>query len=167
MAAPKFLRNVAGIFTEIIAAVVATADSIVATGPGGTIDVSFLPSGVGPAIVPIDCSENLSAGDFVNIYDNAGSPNCRKADGSTTGKPANGFVLSAFTSGNPADVYMPGQINDQVTSVDGGPIWLSVTTPGGFQDTAPTATGQISQKIGSGAAATKIIFDPQPEIVLA
>lgn len=165
MAAPKYIKNASGVLTEQAAAVVSAADSIVATGAGGVIDVSFLPSGVGPDTVVITASEALSAGDFVNIWNSTGVK-VRKADASASGKRAHGFVLAAVSSSAAATVYLAG-VNDQVTSVTIADQWLSVTTPGGFQATAPTVAGQVSQKIGVAVSTTKISYQPQPEIVLA
>lgn len=67
-------------------------------GPPGPPGVVTLPA-------TIAASESLSAGDFVNIWSDAGTPKVRKADASTSGKEAVGFVLSAVTSGSQATVY--------------------------------------------------------------
>ena len=166
MAAPKYIKNVSGVLTEQAASESSGSEVIVATNSSGQIDISFMPTGIGPDTVSLVTSEALSAGDFVNVYDNAGTPNCRKADASTTGKQAHGFVLSSVTSGGTALVYLGG-INTQVTGATAGDVFLSDTTPGGFTSTAPTTAGHIVQNIGNAVAATKIQFDPDPVIVLA
>lgn len=166
MAAPKFLTLVGGAIQRVVAAVISTPDSIVATGADGKIDVSFLPAGVGADTKVITTSEALSAGDFVNFHSSSGIK-ARKADGAAVGKDADGFVLAAVTSGGSATVYLRG-INNQVTGLTPGEdYFLSVTTPGGVQDAAPTANGQVSQRIGKALSATELAFtDGAPAISL-
>jgi hypothetical protein len=166
MAAPKYLKNVNGVLTEQAASESSGSEVIVATNSSGQIDISFMPTGIGPDTVSILASEALSAGDFVNIYDNSGTPNCRKADASTTGKEAHGFVLASVSSGGTATVYLAG-LNTQVTGATAGNVFLSDSTPGGFTSTAPSTSGHIVQNIGNAVAATKIQFDPDLVIVLA
>ena len=155
MAAPKFIQRVAGKFKQAIAAVVATADSIVATDATGKIDVSFLPTGVGPEVVVCTTSENIATGSYVNLYNNAGTLTARKADATTVGKPAHGFVLAATTTGNNATVYLAG-INTQLSALTlGAEYWLD-TTAGGVTVTAPTAAGNGNQYLGVALSATEI-----------
>lgn len=166
MAAPKYLKNNGGVLTEVPASETSSAEVIVATGSSGLIDISFMPTGIGPDTVTVVASEALSAGDFVNVYNNSGTPGVRKADGSSTGKRAHGFVLAAVTNGGNALVYLSG-LNTQVTGATAGDVFLSDSTPGGFTATAPTTSGHIVQLIGNAVAATKIQFDPMQVIVLA
>jgi hypothetical protein len=166
MAAPKYLTLVGGIISRVVAVVVATADSIVATGADGKIDISFLPAGVGVDTKTVTTSEALAAGDFVNFHISSGIK-ARKADGSSAGKDADGFVLAAVGSAGSALVYLRG-INNQVTGLTPGEdYFLSVTTPGGSQDAAPTANGQVSQRLGKALSATELMFqDGAPAIAL-
>jgi len=94
--ADKYISNNAGQLTETAATVVssgaANAGDILALDAGGRIDVSAMPVGVAADVTVLPASENLSAGDFVNIWNDAGTARCRKADASTTGKEAHGFV---------------------------------------------------------------------------
>jgi hypothetical protein len=166
VAAPKYLKNNAGVLTEVAASETSGTEVIVATNSSGQIDLSFMPTGIGPDTVSVVASEALAAGDFVNIYNNTGTANCRKADASTTGKQAHGFVLSSVSMSGTALVYLSG-INTQVTGATPGDVFLSDSTPGGFTSTAPTSSGHIVQNIGNAVGATKIQFDPDPVIVLA
>src|SRR5215831_2342559 len=105
MATAKYIRNNAGTLTETTAAVTSTADAIVSLNASGHLDASVLPSGVGAATQVITASEALAAGDFVNVWNSSGAFRVRKADGSTNGKQAHGFVLAAVASGAAATVY--------------------------------------------------------------
>jgi hypothetical protein len=167
--ADKYLRNNAGVITELEATVVSTgateAGDILALDGTGRIDSSVLPVGVGPDTASIQASENLAAGDFVNVWSDSGNFRVRKADATTTGKFANGFVLANVTSGNNATVYFEGT-NTQVTSVTPGRLYLD-TTAGAWTATAPNASGNVVQAIGVGTNATSINFEPEAPVVLA
>jgi hypothetical protein len=109
-------------------------------------------------------SENLAAGDYVDVYDNGGTANVRKADATTDGKLCTGFVKAAFTSGNNATVYFDG-INDQVTSQTVGPVYLQ-TTPGLGGATVPSTNGNVVQPIGWAVSATEVVFSPGESILI-
>lgn len=168
MAAPKFLRNVIGKYKEVVAAVVAAADSIVATDATGRLDPSFMPVGVGPEIITATATESIASGAWVNIYNNAGVISVRNADATTNGKPAHGFVLAAYVSTNVATVYGPSQTNTGLTGLTlGGEYYLS-TTPGvAVITTPPNSTGNIVQRLGIATKTTEMVFDPQPTIEIA
>ena len=166
MTAPKYLTLIGGAISRVVAAVTSAADSLVATGGDGKIDISFLPAGVGADTKVIAASENLAAGDFVNIHVSSGIK-VRKADAASAGKQADGFVLANVTSGQNATIYLRG-INNQVSGLTAGEdYFLSATTPGGVQDAAPTANGQVSQRLGMALSATELAFtDGAPAISL-
>lgn len=132
----------------------------------GRLDQSTMPVGIVPETGSIVASEALADGDFVNVYNNAGVVNVRKADGSVAGKEAHGYVLASVASAGTATVYFEGS-NTHLTGLVGGPRFLSVTTPGGSQAAAPTGSGQVSQQVGTAFSTTALTFDPQRPIVLA
>ncbi|WP_289241264.1 hypothetical protein, partial [Delftia sp.] len=80
----------------------------------GRIDNSMMPVGIGADTAVIAASEALAAGDWVNMWNSTGAK-VRKADATTSGKEAHGFVLAAVTSGANATVYFEGT-NTQVTA---------------------------------------------------
>lgn len=173
MAAFKYLALVTGKLKQIAATVTSSGSGddgkIVALDATGKLDTSVMPVGVGADTKSIVCSENLAAGDFVNVYDNAGTVNCRKADASSNGKEAHGFVLSAVTSGNAATVYFEGT-NTQLSSLTKGvKYFLSHSTPGGVlvAGSLTTTAGHIVQEIGQSLSTTEISFEPQSTIELA
>lgn len=139
-------------------------NKLVMTGADGRLDISVLPVGVGADTAVINASEALAAGDLVNIWNNSGTANVRKADASTAGKEAHGFVLAAVASGQPATVYFEGT-NTQMTGLTPGRQYLS-TTPGKTSATAPTGSGQVVQVVGFAVSATAMNFQSTLPIVL-
>ena len=129
----------------------------------GKLDTSFMPVGIAADTATVEASEDLAAGDFVNIYDNTGAL-CRKADATTAGKEAHGFVLEAVTSGNNATIYFEGS-NTQVTGQTPGRVFLSATA-GLATATAPSGSGNVVQRIGIAVSATVVNFQYQVPIVL-
>ncbi len=169
MAAKKFLRNVAGKITEIVATVISTGAAndgdIPALDSTGRLDVSVLPVGVGPDVKVVLASEALVAGDYVNIYNNGGTPNVRKADNSNS-REAHGFVKTAVSNGANATVYFEGP-NDALSSLTVGARYF-LNTAGAVTTTAPSApAAQISQLVGIAVDATTINTDIDDVIVLA
>lgn len=130
----------------------------------GRLDSSFMPSGIGADTKQIEASEALAAGDLVNIHDSTG-PRCRKADATTQGKRAHGFVLSAVTLGAMATVYFEGA-NTAVTGLTAGDVYLS-TTAGLPTNTPPSASGNLVQPVGVAVSTTEMNFEAQRGIVLA
>jgi hypothetical protein len=124
----------------------------------------MMPVGIAADVALVAASENLAAGDFVNIFDSSGAKT-RKADATTAGKEAHGFVLSAVTSGNNATVYFEGT-NTGVTGATPGPAYLSATA-GLSTSTAPSSSGNVVQRLGVAVSATAINFEPHPHVVLA
>lgn len=166
MAAPRILVRVLGIINDIAAAVVATPNSVVATGAAGTIDPSFLPAGVGADIAVLVTSEALSAGAIVNIYTANSVATVRNADSSTSaaGKKASGFVLASTTSGQNASVYRSG-MNTQLTGLTPGADYF-LGAAGGVTTTAPTASGTTSQYLGTATATGTLDVQLGPAIAV-
>jgi hypothetical protein len=167
--ADKYIRNNAGVLTEKEATVVSAgagdAGEIVALDSTGRIDLTVLPVGIGPDVYEIEASENLSAGDFVNVWNDGGTAKVRKADATTAGKQAHGYVLDTVTSGADATVYFEGS-NTQVSGAVPGPVFLA-TSAGGFTDTAPSTSGNVVQRLGVAVSATVINFERTLHYVLA
>lgn len=171
MAGDKYIALVSGIKTEK-AAIQSSAGAgdvgkIPALDAGGRLDVTMMPTGIGADTAVITASEALSAGDLVNIYDvGAGVFGVRKADGSTTGKQADGFVLAAVSAAAAATVYFEGT-NDQVTGLAPGVRYLSATTAGASTSTAPSGAGKIVQQVGVATSATSLNVEFGDWVVLA
>ncbi|KEH13775.1 MULTISPECIES: hypothetical protein [Delftia] len=168
MAGKKFLRLVNNLVTEVLgiqtSAGAANAGDIVALDDSGRIDNSMMPVGIGADTAVIAASEALAAGDWVNVWNSTGAK-VRKADATTSGKEAHGFVLAAVTSGANATVYFEGT-NTQVTAQTPGPVFLQ-TTAGTGGATAPSASGNVVQRLGVAVSTTAVNFEGGVPVVLA
>lgn len=140
------------------------AAKVVALDGSGKIDSTMMPTGVGADTASITASEALSAGDLVNVWNSTGAK-VRKADATTAGKEAHGFVLSSVSNGASATVYFEGS-NTSVTLLTPGVYYLS-TTAGGVTATAPSGSGNVVQRVGFSTSATALNFQSQTPIVLA
>lgn len=169
MATDKYLKHDdAGGFSEVIATSVGgtgQANQIPALDASGRLDSTMMPTGIGAETSSIVAFGDLAAGDFVNVYNNAGVANVRKADASSGTAPANGFVLTSALSGTNATVYWGG-LNTAITGAIPGMQFLS-TTPGASNQVAPSSSGNIVQRIGFAVNSTTIEFNPQDPILLA
>ena len=167
MAGNKYIAQVAGQLTEVEAiqtsAGAGDSGKIPAVDSTGRLDPTFMPVGVVPEVQSIVTSENLTAGDLVNIYDVTGTPTARKAD-NTNGRVAHGFVLAGSTSPAATNVYLEGVITGLSALTAGTQMFLGVT--GAATATAPSTTGYIIQQIGIATAPTIISFTPQMTITV-
>lgn len=168
MAAKKFLRLIGGVITEVFgvqsSAGAANAGDLVALDDTGRINNDMLPVGIGADTKTIAASEALAAGDWVNVWNSTGAK-VRKADATTAGKEAHGFVLAAVSSGANALVYFEGT-NTQVTGQTPGPVYLQ-TTAGTGGATIPSASGNVVQNLGVALSATEVNFERGTPVVLA
>ena len=168
MPAKKFLRLVAGVFTEVAATVTSAGagsdGDLVALDSSGRLDNSVMPVGIGADTKTIAASEALAAGDWVNVWNSTGAK-VRKADATTAGKEAHGFVLAAVSSGANALVYFEGT-NTQVSGQTPGPVYLQ-TTAGTGGATIPSASGNVVQNLGVALSATDVNFERGTPVVLA
>lgn len=168
--ADKYIYNNAGAREEkeLLIASAGAGDSGKAIGldAAGLLDITFMPVGVGADTVSLVTSENLVAGDFINIYDNGGTPTARKANAGAVGTRAHGFVLAASTSPAAAQVYFEGN-NNQLTGQTGGTGLYLSTSAGDVSATAPTGTGEIVQKLGIAVSATQANIEIGETLTLA
>jgi hypothetical protein len=169
MAADKLIQLVNGKLTQVQATVTsagaANDGDVVALDSAGKLDISVLPTGLGPDVALIVASENLAAGSYINIYNNAGTVNVRLADNSNS-RDAHGFVKTSVTSGNNATVYFEGDNDDLSSLTIGARYYLS--TAGAATATAPVSpAAQISQFLGIAINATTINTDIDDCVVLA
>lgn len=166
MPGQKFLQNVNGTATEVRGVQTGgsgnAGDIVALDDTTGLLDITMMPVGIGPDTATITASEAITAGSFVNVWNNSGVFNVRNADATNTGKRADGFVLASVSLSGAALVYFGGT-NNALTGLTPGEIWLSVTTPGGVQGTAPTGAPQLVQRLGvatSSTTANIVIVNP-------
>lgn len=169
MAAKKFLHLVAGAIQEVFgvqtSAGAANAGDIPALDDTGRLSTTMMPVGIGADTASITASEALGAGDFVNVWADAGAFKVRKADATVAGKEAHGFVLAAVANAAAATVYFEGT-NTQVTGQTPGPVFLQ-TTAGKAGSTVPNASGNVVQPVGFAVSATAINFQAGQPVTLA
>ena len=109
----------------------------------------------------------MSAGNVVNIYNNAGTPNARKADATAEGKEANGFVIAAVSSSATATVYLDGAQITGLSGLTAGARQYVSTTAGAVTATPPSTAGNVVQCVGVAVNATTIDFMPAEPVTLA
>lgn len=153
---------------EVIATVtggtVGEAGDIVALDGTGRLSTTIMPVGVAADSYSGNAAEALTAGDFV--YVNA-SGEVAKASANSGGYDADGFVLSSFTLGASAVVYLEGRNTARSGLTVGSRYYLSDSTPGGITDTPVTGAGKRHQFIGKAITATTISFEADDSITLA
>lgn len=132
------------------------ANKHVALDSTGKLDLSVMPVGVGANTQTVPASEAIGAGKFVNYHDNAGTVNVRLADNSNS-RHAQGFVLTAVSSGADATVYPLGAENTALTSLTLASRYFLGTAGGVLISTSiPTASGSIIQYLGVSRSATSL-----------
>ena len=151
--------------STVTSAGAADAGKLPALDGAGRLSSTMMPAGFGDDTVIVVASEALSAGDVVNVWNDAGTPKVRKADATTAGKEGHGFVLESVLNGGNATVYFEGQ-NTSVTGLTAGAVFLS-TTAGGVTNTAPSGSGNVVQRVGFATSSTAFNFQSNDPIVLA
>lgn len=169
MATNKFLTFLSNKI-QLVAAIVSSAgagdgNKIVSTDTDGKLHITVMPAGIAPDTLSVLASENLSAGEWVNVYDNAGTPNARKADANPE-RACTGYILSSVTSGNNATVYR-SDTNTGRTGLTAGVYYYLSATAGSETATAPTASGDIIQGLGFASTSSSISFQPTTPIAVA
>ena len=67
-----------------------------------------------------------------------------------------GIATKAISSGNTGKVQVIGEVSGFTGLIEGLPVYASVTTPGSYQTTAPTGSGQWIIQLGTATATTKL-----------
>jgi hypothetical protein len=173
MATQRFLSRVSGktrqVKPVVVSAGVADAGKLLATGSDGKIDPTVLPPGIGADITIAPSSDELSAGNFVNFYADAGTLKCRLADNSN-GRQADGYVNEAVEADADATVYPLDSTNANLSGLTpGADYWLG--TAGGVTNTPLDGTddansGKIDQYLGKAKSATELITTDDSYVIL-
>lgn len=165
MAAPKYIKrdSTTGKLSEVIATETGpSAEVIVSTTAGGTIDPTLLPvSGASTAIA----GEALSAGAYV--YIKAADGKLYNAVWSSGGNQAIGFVLTSYISTATATYYDSGANTSLSSLTTGSRYYGDKTAAGGVTATVPTGAGVLSQFLGYASSTTSIESTIDDSIVLA
>lgn len=142
------------------------ANKPVATNAAGVLDITLLPGGLANTIVAV-CSEDLTAGNTVNLWNDSGTTKLRKADADGgNAKKADGFVISNYTTGDSVTAYKDGSITGLSGLTPGADYFQSTTAGGITTDTSGyTASGQLpGQHVGKAQSASvlQIQIDNDP-----
>lgn len=171
--AQKFLARVSGQTRQVEANTTSAGASdsgkIPALDASGKLDNSMMPNGVGAATQILPASETLSAGSFVNVWSDSGVARVRLADNSN-GREADGYVLSAVTSGNNATVYPMDGTNSSLSGLTPGAKYY-LGTAGGvisspLDETSAGNANKVSQLLGKAKSATELMTTDDPAVVL-
>lgn len=130
----------------------ADAGEIVALNSSGLIDPSMLPT---TGTKSIEVGEAVSAGDFVEIYDDGGTTKIRPADNSN-GREANGYVLDAGTVAANVNVYFDGANSALSGLVAGTRYYLSTAGDVTATPLDPATETGIHQFLGVASSATEL-----------
>lgn len=135
------------------------------TNASGVIDITLLPGGLANVIIAV-ASEALSAGDAVNLWDDAGTTKLRKADADGgVSKKTDGFVIAAFALGATATAYKDGSLTG-LAGLTPGVDYFTSTAAGGITSdpSGYTAAGQAVQRVGKAQSASvlQIQIDSNP-----
>lgn len=173
MAAQRFLTRIGGKTKQAQGKTVSTgaadAGALVALNDSGKLDESMMPLGIGAQVSILPASEALDAGDFVNIFDDAGTAKVRKADNSN-GRSADGFVSAAVASSGDATVHPLDGVNAAMTALSPGKeYWLGtagdvIEVP--LDETDPLNANKVSQQLGKALSATELRTDDYGFVIL-
>lgn len=174
MAADKlaFVDNVTGLVKDYnpvqSSAGAGDANKVPALGTDGKLDTTMMPTGIGADTRIVPTSENLSAGDLVNLYSATGVLTARKADASGgVAKKCDGYVIAATTSPANATIYFDGTISGMSGLTLGTNYFLSGSLAGGVTSTPPTTATHILQSVGKALSATELTFEAGEPIIRA
>jgi hypothetical protein len=118
---------------------------------------SVSPFNIEGALVSCISSEDLDAGDFVNLYTDLGIFKCRKANSTILNQTAGGFTLFQAGLGDEIMIHTSGQINTSVIGlIPGTSYYIDPLHPGKLTAYTPTST-QI-QSIGIAITDASILF---------
>ena len=141
------------------------ANEIISTNGSGVIDNSLLPSNLGSITVAgVTAVGTVTAGEFVQIFDNTGTLSVRTADG-PLGIYANGFVTTTIPDTTTGTVFQFGE-NNSVAGLTPGVLY-HLGAAGALTTTPDVATaGAVVQLIGTAQSATNIPFEGQDDYYL-
>lgn len=141
------------------------AGKIIQLDSAGKIDVTVLPTGVGPAAFSATAGEALAARDFVYV---SATGTILKADGTDPVKKAVGFVTGAVSNAAVGTVFYGDVVSGFTGLTPGASYFLSHTTTGAVVLAASltTTAGRIVQLLGTAKSATELIVEIQIPTIL-
>jgi len=106
-------------------------------------------------------TEDLSLGQYVQIYDVAGVRSARKANATDTTKPCRAYcsVVGGVLAGNYGEFILAG-VHPYNAGLTAGVTYYLATTSGLITSVAPATSGNIQQPVGFGLDANNMWFMP-------
>ncbi len=134
----------------------------VALNGDGLIDPTMLGT---TESLSMTASEDLSAGDFVNFWNDSGTLKVRKATNTGIATRADGYVKSSTTTGNAITVYRD---NGTITTLSGLTIGSTyfLGTSGGVTTTVPTSSNAIVQSVGKARTTSELVVAISSEPII-
>ncbi|PKM30242.1 MAG: hypothetical protein CVV07_07440 [Gammaproteobacteria bacterium HGW-Gammaproteobacteria-11] len=171
--AQGFLARVAGKTKQLFAVVsslgAADAGKIAALDTDGRFNMSVMPLGIGAQTTPAVASELLTAGKFVQFFDDDGTFSVRLADNSN-GRFADGFVAAEVAEAAIAEVYTLDGTNASLTGLTPGVrYWLGTAgavTATPLDETDVANVNKVSQYLGVAKSTTELVTDDDSFVVL-
>jgi hypothetical protein len=170
------IGNTAGVSFDAATLTAGTGISI--TNGAGTITIAATGAASAVAIDVVSTAQQaLLTGDLVRYVDNAGTPNVQKADSNDTARQGPvGFATAGVSAAASVTIRIAGEASVAAGRFDAAPSAADVgsrvfmsTTPGQVTLTAPTATGDVVQRVGiltDGSASPKILVQVGEPITL-
>jgi hypothetical protein len=128
---------------------------------------TYDPTGAGIAGAPtgplagVIASEDLAAGDLVNLWSDSGVTKMRAADATDGSRPAHGYVSAAVATGDSGYFYGPATVNGAMNGLTPGATYYLSTTAGEATTSPPSADGNMIQEVGQALSATELLFNPK------
>lgn len=129
-----------------------------------TIDIDV--TGLEDAVLPeVTAAADIDAREVVYVSA-AGTVNLARADNATTQR-AFAIAPTNIASAATGNVLTVGVVTSTGWGLTSGSIYyLSPTVAGGITTTAPSTAGQYIVPVGIALSTTKLMFNPQPSILL-
>lgn len=107
--------------------------------------------------------EGLKARQLVNLYNDSGTLKCRKANAGDNTKPCDGYVMKAVSAGGIVEVHtLRGSIINGLSGLTFPADLFLGTGASQFVTTAPSASGNIRQKVARSISANAAVFLAEP-----
>jgi hypothetical protein len=170
MSTNRYVNLVNGVLTQQVpntsSAGAGDAGKLIALNAAGALDATMLPSGVGATAVTATASAAISAGMLINLWSNAGVLSVRPADSTAAGSPADGYATAAIANGATGTVNLGQGIITGLTGLTLGAEYF-LGTVGALVAVAPSAAGNVVQRVGRAVSATSLDFQAYAPVTVA
>lgn len=164
----RFVDYVSGVLQQIVpistSAGAGDSGKMIQTNSAGKLDLTLMPAEITAQAKVYPASEDVAAGDLVNIWYDVDTWKVRLAAASTS-RLASAYVNAGFLTGANATVYTEG-FNNQLSGLTPGLVWLGEA--GAVTQTPPSSgSGGIAQIVGTALSATELEFESNDPLTLA